>query len=284
MITVLKYVGLVVFSYLMGSIMFAKLLSKTQKKDISDAGSGNPGSMNMLRNHGFLFGFLNLTLDALKGAIPALCGFFLFGGFNGGIVARSAIYIAGVSAVIGHCFPIFFKFKGGKGVATTMGFCMVAHPFIVLGIFAGYVVLFVITRIGSLCSLICAIVYLVVDTVLLCLEHNYVGLGCLIAVVLLIVWAHRSNIKRLIEKRENVIDLKAVAQKDADRIHNLKEKSRAKADAKHNKTTQVENDEVLDSCENSEVEDKTATDDVVEDNTNVQDTTEPLDNESVNKE
>ena len=57
----------------------------------------------------------------------------------------------------------------------------------------------------------------------------------------------------------------------------MKEKSRAKADAKHNKTTQVENNEVLDSCENSEVEDKTVTDDVVEDNTNVQDTTEPLD-------
>ena len=156
-----------------------------------------------------------------------------------------------------------------------MWFFMVAHPFIVLGICAGYVVLFVITRIGSLCSLICAIVYLVVDTVLLCLEHNYMGLGCLISVVLLIVWAHRSNIKRLIEKRENVIDLKAVAQKDADRIHNLKEKSRAKADAKHNKTTQVENIKVAD---------KTSTDDVVENNTNVQDTTESLDNESVNKE
>ncbi len=230
-ITVLKYVGLIIGSYLMGSIMFAKILTKTQKKDITSAGSGNPGSMNMLRNHGFFFGILNLTLDALKGAIPAICGFFLFGGFDGGVVARSAIYIAGISAVVGHCFPVWYKFKGGKGVATTMGFCMVAHPYISLAIFGVYIILFAITRIGSLCSLICAIIYLIVDTVMLCLEHNYVGLVIIYVVMFLIVWAHRSNIKRLLEKRENVIDIKAVAQKDVDRINNIKNKH------KHNKET-----------------------------------------------
>lgn len=270
-ITVLKYVGLIIGSYLMGSIMFAKILTKTQKKDITSAGSGNPGSMNMLRNHGFFFGILNLTLDALKGAIPAICGFFLFGGFDGGVVARSAIYIAGISAVVGHCFPVWYKFKGGKGVATTMGFCMVAHPYISLAIFGVYIILFAITRIGSLCSLICAIIYLIVDTVMLCLEHNYVGLVIIYVVMFLIVWAHRSNIKRLLEKRENVIDIKAVAQKDVDRINNIKNKH------KHNKETgnQVvntqpsnltEENSVSNDVKDDNVEDKENTIEVVEDN------------------
>ena len=270
-ITVLKYVGLIIGSYLMGSIMFAKILTKTQKKDITSAGSGNPGSMNMLRNHGFFFGILNLTLDALKGAIPAICGFFLFGGFDGGVVARSAIYIAGISAVVGHCFPVWYKFKGGKGVATTMGFCMVAHPYISLAIFGVYIILFAITRIGSLCSLICAIIYLIVDTVMLCLEHNYVGLVIIYVVMFLIVWAHRSNIKRLLEKRENVIDIKAVAQKDVDRINNIKNKH------KHNKekddqvvNTQpsnlTEENSVSNDVKDNKVEDTDNTIEVVEDN------------------
>ncbi len=256
-ITVLKYVGLIIGSYLMGSIMFAKILTKTQKKDITSAGSGNPGSMNMLRNHGFFFGILNLTLDALKGAIPAICGFFLFGGFDGGVVARSAIYIAGISAVVGHCFPVWYKFKGGKGVATTMGFCMVAHPYIALAIFGVYIILFAITRIGSLCSLICAIIYLIVDTVMLCLEHNYVGLVIIYLVMFLIVWAHRSNIKRLLEKRENVIDIKAVAQKDVDRINNIKNKH------KHNKE---KDDQVVDTQQSNLTEENSVPNDVKDDN------------------
>lgn len=256
-ITVLKYVGLIIGSYLMGSIMFAKILTKTQKKDITSAGSGNPGSMNMLRNHGFFFGILNLTLDALKGAIPAICGFFLFGGFDGGVVARSAIYIAGISAVVGHCFPVWYKFKGGKGVATTMGFCMVAHPYISLAIFGVYIILFAITRIGSLCSLICAIIYLIVDTVMLCLEHNYVGLVIIYLVMFLIVWAHRSNIKRLLEKRENVIDIKAVAQKDVDRINNIKNKH------KHNKE---KDDQVVDTQQSNLTEENSVPNDVKDDN------------------
>ena len=256
-ITILKYLGLIIGSYLMGSIMFAKILTKTQKKDITSAGSGNPGSMNMLRNHGFFFGILNLTLDALKGAIPAICGFFLFGGFDGGVGARSAIYIAGISAVVGHCFPVWYKFKGGKGVATTMGFCMVAHPYIALAIFGVYIILFAITRIGSLCSLICAIICLIVDTVMLCLEHNYVGLVIIYLVMFLIVWAHRSNIKRLLEKRENVIDIKAVAQKDVDRINNIKNKH------KHNKET---DNQVVDTQQSNLTEENSVSNDVKDNN------------------
>ncbi len=224
MVTVLKYIGLIVGSYLLGSIMFAKLISKKQNDDIGSHGSGNPGTMNMLRTHGVMFGFLTFILDALKGAISALVGYLIFGGADGGLVARMAIYIGGFCAVIGHIWPVFFKFKGGKGVATTAGIVFVAHPLIGLILFVAYIILLIVTKIGSLSSLLIAVAYIITDTVLLILENNYVGLVLIYIIFILIVWAHRANIKRLIEKRENLVDLKAAAQKDIDRINARKQR------------------------------------------------------------
>lgn len=114
---------LVVCSYLLGSVNFAILLSHSRKKDITESGSGNPGTMNMLRTFGVKLGALTLLLDILKGFLPALVGRLIFGGkvspggFDWGYFA---LYLAGFSAVVGHIFPAFWK-RGGKGVATTMG-------------------------------------------------------------------------------------------------------------------------------------------------------------------
>lgn len=224
LITVIKYVGLIIGSYLLGGVMFAKILSKLNKDDITSHDSGNPGTINMLRNHGILFGLLTFVLDALKGVTAALVGYFLFGGVDGGLIARTAIYIGGVSAVVGHIFPVFFKFKGGKGVATASGIAFVAHPLVGTILFVVYILMLVVIKIGSLSSLLIAIAYLITDTVMLIIEQNYIALGLLYFVVALIVWAHRGNIKRLAQKNEKVIDLKAVAQKDIDRINALKHK------------------------------------------------------------
>ena len=113
----LKYILLIVCSYLLGSVNFARILSKNvMHGDITKSGSGNPGTMNMLRTYGFKAGALTLVLDALKGVIPALVGYFLFGG-DGSNAAYVGLYVGGLSAVVGHCFPVFYKFKGGKGVA-----------------------------------------------------------------------------------------------------------------------------------------------------------------------
>lgn len=228
LITVLKYVGLIIISYLLGSIIFGRLLSKLQKDDITKHGSGNPGTTNMLRNYGVMYGLLTFVLDALKGVAAALIGYFMFGGADGGVVARAAIYIGGVSAVIGHMFPIFFKFKGGKGVATASGIAFVAHPIVGAILFAVYIVLLLLIRIGSVCSLIVALAYAITDTVMLIMEQNYVGLGLLYFVILLIVWAHRENIKRLLNKKENVLDLNEAVQKDIDRFNALKNKRKNK--------------------------------------------------------
>ena len=100
----------VIFCYLIGSINFAYLVAKYKKINIQEIGSGNPGSSNILRALGRNYAIVVLLGDLFKGVVP----FLLFG-----IQTESIIY--GVMAVIGHCFPIFYKFKGGKGVATYLG-------------------------------------------------------------------------------------------------------------------------------------------------------------------
>ena len=255
LVTIVKYVLLVLLSYLLGSVLFAKVLSRLQKDDITKHDSGNPGTMNMLRNHGVVFGATTFILDALKGAIAALAGYFMFGGADGGVVARMAIYIGGLSAVLGHMFPIFFNFKGGKGVATSGGIAFVAHPLVGGILLASYIVLLVITRIGSLSSLIVSIAYLCIDTVMLIQEQNFVGLVLLYIIVALIVWAHRSNIQRLLNKNENVVDLNAAVQKDIDRIHEKQEQRKHKNEAKKAEVeseTKAENTEAKNTNETAE--------------------------------
>lgn len=222
------YLLLALGSYLLGNISNAKILARTQKDDITKHDSGNPGTINMLRTHGVSMGFFTLILDMLKGAIPCIIGFFAFGGFNNFMEAKIAIYVAGTAAVIGHCYPVFYKFKGGKGVATAAGMACVAHPWIALILFGVYVALLIITKIGSLSSLIIAFAYIIYDSVTLIIDKNYVALGLLIFVLLLIVWRHKANIKRLIEKRENVIDLQEAVNKDVQRINKHRQKKQQK--------------------------------------------------------
>lgn len=234
---IIAYVILAVCSYLVGNISIARILARTQNDDITTHGSGNPGTMNMLRTHGVGIGIRTMVLDMLKGAVPCIVGFFAFGGFNNGMIPHIAIYVAGTSAVIGHIFPVFYKFKGGKGVATAAGMACVAHPIIALILVATYIVLLLLIRIGSLCSLIIAFAYIIYDCVMLSIGKNYVGLGLLILVLLLIVWGHRSNIKRLIEKRESVIDFQDVVNKDIERKKRLKQQKENKSENIPNSNT-----------------------------------------------
>ena len=137
-IKILEYVLLIVFSYFVGNISWARVFSKKQNGDITKSGSGNPGTMNMLRTYGVKLAFLTLILDALKGAIPALCGMFLF--IYTGLNQDVGIYLAGLCAVAGHMFPVIYKFKGGKGVATALGVFMVANPlWLILAFAVGFV-------------------------------------------------------------------------------------------------------------------------------------------------
>ena len=182
--------------YIIGSINFAVVICSFQKKDIHALGSGNPGTMNMLRSMGKGLGFLTFLLDFSKGLAASLIGMFVFTELS-----DIAPYVLGFSAMLGHVFPIFNKFKGGKGVATTLGVFAVAHPiswgvaFIILLI---YIIIAKSGFIGSLIGVyIPAITSLVVNSIYR-VPYWYVSVIFTVLFIFSITFAHRANFKRLI--------------------------------------------------------------------------------------
>ena len=122
----------VVVSYFVGNINFARILSGTKKVDITKQSSGNPGATNMYRTFGPKLGYLTLALDALKGVVAGLLGAFVVGhGDFHSIDGLVGIYSCGLAAMVGHCFPVIYKFKGGKGVSTMIGVFLVSMPLVV---------------------------------------------------------------------------------------------------------------------------------------------------------
>ena len=116
---------LAVASYFVGCFNFALLISKIKHKDVRKLGSGNPGTMNMSRQFGLKIGAATLFLDMFKGGVMVLVGYFVFRGkvFEGTdfLVTDLARYVCGVCVIIGHIYPVTMKFKGGKGIASTLG-------------------------------------------------------------------------------------------------------------------------------------------------------------------
>ena len=112
-------------SYLLGNVNWAIIISKFKKVDIRSMGSGNPGTLNMSRNLGLKAGLLTFFLDILKGVIPTIIAYFVFKDkliYDSGFYLKDfAVYLCGFAVVIGHIYPVFMKFKGGKGIATSIG-------------------------------------------------------------------------------------------------------------------------------------------------------------------
>lgn len=205
---VLWYVILGVCSYLFGNINFAKIISHCKKDDITKHGSGNPGTLNMLRTFGFKWAIFNMILEICKGLIPTLVGKLWLG--------ELGAYIAGVCVIIGHIFPVLCKFKGGKGVASFAGFSAIVLPWwVFLIIFTVCFTFVVITSIGSIGTLGFVLISTIVQ---LCLinpsNYGWVSYILLIAVVSLIMFVHRGNIKRLLQGKENPTNIKSAFKKD----------------------------------------------------------------------
>ena len=198
--------------YFVCNTNFAILISKNVKdKDIRTVGSGNPGTTNMIRAFGFKWGACTFLLDATKGALSVAFGLILFDVLSADyVVIRFAGYFYAMCAILGHVFPLFLKFKGGKGFATTIGAFMVLDPlwtaiFLVVG-FA----LLVIWDYMSVFALFFATSLLVKNIIAFCNDVAIVGAGAVAAfiVAVAVVWAvviiaHRSNIKRLFSACEN---------------------------------------------------------------------------------
>lgn len=238
--------GLVVASYLIGSISFGRIVSLAHNVDITKQGSGNPGMTNVMRTHGAKLGLLVLVLDVLKGALPALAGVFIFGGYvdseyalylSGTAESYTALFACGFASMLGHIFPIYYGFKGGKGVATFVGVFLVAQPLLCLIAFALAFVSVLIFKLMSVTSM-------VLIAVLTALQLIYVPAGNNLAIYIIValmafitIFSHRANIVRLINGTENVTSIQDAIKKDKLRIkqEHKDAKKEIKVDLKQNK-------------------------------------------------
>lgn len=193
----LAAVFVIVGGYLLGAVPFGLLVARVfAGVDVRAAGSGNIGATNVARAAGKGFGVLTLVLDALKGAAPVLVADHV-------LHAPTAIAAgAGLASVLGHVFPIYLRFKGGKGVATGLGVFAALSPLSTLAAAVVFGLVFAIARVVSAGSLV-AVVGLVVATVLLDGRPEVIALASIIA--LLVFVRHRGNIQRLISKTEHRI-------------------------------------------------------------------------------
>ncbi len=181
----------VLVSYLMGSIPFGYILTKIfLKKDIREIGSGNIGATNALRTGNKSIAYLTLTLDVLKAVIP-----LLFIKIN----YPDLIHVSALSIFIGHVFPIWMKFKGGKGVATYVGilFCLSLNLGI-LFIFS-WLIIFFISKYSSLGSILSSLII----PIFIFFNSNYEIEYFFIIMFVFILYTHRENVKRLINKEES---------------------------------------------------------------------------------
>lgn len=211
-----------VVCYFIGCFNFAVLISHFKNKDIRGQGSGNPGTMNMTRTFGLKIGAINFFCDVFKGGIPALIGWAIFKNyyFEGTVVLVSDFvrYLFGLSVIIGHIFPVTMKFKGGKGIASTMGLfafslaCDEWWYFIIsFFILVGVLVYIIFTEIGSMGSLLGVSGLTVFQAVVFvlryceCLDSVWVivTMMLLFAINFLTWFAHRKNIFRLLAGEEH---------------------------------------------------------------------------------
>jgi len=198
-------------AYFIGNISPALAIARIRRIDIRKQGSGNTGTMNVLRTFGVKWGAICLFFDVLKGAIPAMVVFFLYGGnihlhnnLNT-IDSYIALYATGLAVIVGHCFPVFLKFKGGKGFASMIGVFTVAHPWVSIIAFvvlAVYIAIFEYGAMGSFIYITFMVSYAALQPFN---EYNITVFILLFAFYFLMWYTHRTNIARLILGKENSV-------------------------------------------------------------------------------
>jgi glycerol-3-phosphate acyltransferase PlsY len=190
----MEIVLFVVLAYLLGAVPFGLLVAKSRGIDIRTQGSGNIGATNVFRCVGKGWGIFTFFLDALKGFVPA----FIFP-ILGNVAAEYSV-LFGFAAIIGHTFPVYLKFKGGKGVATSAGMLLGVAPLAVGFGFLSWVICMVISRYVSLSSIVAAITVAIAAWIQ---NKGLVVNGALTVLAVLVTWLHRENIKRLLNGTES---------------------------------------------------------------------------------
>ena len=210
----IAYIIMAIVAYLIGSVNFSVIISKKMAGfDVREKGSGNAGSTNVLRTVGKKAAIITLICDILKGVISVLIALFV--GLLAGESANSSVVveIAALTVVIGHTFPVFFGFKGGKGVATSLGVILIVNWKIGLICLVFALALMILTKMVSLGSISAAVLFAVLT---MFIRDSYIGgidydftfiiFGILLAAI--VIFNHRSNLKRIINGTENKLNFK----------------------------------------------------------------------------
>ncbi len=202
---IFSYLLAIGIGYLLGSCPNGYLVSRARGIDIRQHGSGNIGATNVLRVLGKKWGYLVFALDALKGFVAVRLAFAIAAATVIGTAQRELLGIAsGLACILGHTFPVWLRFRGGKGVATSAGVLLGLMPVAVFSVLAVWIILFKITRYVSVASIGAA-----VALPLFVIAYHRFGLlrgatllpfSILIAGV--VVWRHRSNLQRLLQGKE----------------------------------------------------------------------------------
>ncbi len=204
--TVLALLGILLVGYLLGAVPFGYLIARARGVDIFAQGSGNIGATNVGRILGRKFGILVFVLDFLKGALPTLGAALLSAQLQPDLPADLFPVCAGVAAILGHSFPVYLRFRGGKGVATGAGVVTVLLPGLLLLALLAWLVVVSASRMVSLASLAAALVLCTLRFLLtpapLETNHLVLSLFC-VATTLLVFARHQGNIRRLLAGTEN---------------------------------------------------------------------------------
>ena len=209
------YIIVAIVAYLLGSISFSVIISKKMAGfDVREKGSGNAGSTNVLRTVGKKAAIITLICDVLKGVIAILIA-FLVGKMVSGLDNALLIQLAGVFVILGHTFPVFFRFRGGKGVATALGVLLMTNWQVGLICLVFALILIALTRMVSVGSIAAAILF---PVLVLFIDQNYIVSTSgwdnwsyfiySVIVALLVIFNHRENLKRLFSGTESTISLK----------------------------------------------------------------------------
>ena len=215
LVWILCFLAVIAIGYLLGSVNSAILISKVlYRDDIRRYGSGNAGMTNMLRTYGLKAAGLTLVGDVLKSALAIGFAGVLFGfGYFRGVSVCAECYIAGLFAVVGHIFPVYYKFKGGKGVLVTAATALILSPAvfgILLLVFVGIVYASKYVSLGSV-----SVAFLYPVALNAYFKVVFAGMSpsgmislSSILLALLIIWCHRGNIQRIMDRTERKISFK----------------------------------------------------------------------------